>query len=142
MIRVVLDTNVVISSLLASGPPNAILDLAFNGEFEWYASKSILKEYETVLGYPRLKIDAEDRKRTMRAIRKKAQIVAPNIILAEAVDEEDNRFLECAQVSKANYLITGNLRHFPTIWKYTKVVAPRDFLQIWQFQKPVNRQRS
>jgi len=36
-----------------------------------------------------------------------------------AVEEEDNRFLECAQTSKAHYLVivTGNIRHFPSVWK-------------------------
>ena len=129
----------VISALLASGTPNAILDLAFNGEFDWYVSEAILDEYETVLAYPRLKIDPGDTRRTMTSIRKQARIVVPRVVLAEAVDEEDNRFLECAQVSKANYLVTGNLRHFPEVWKYTKIVPPKEFLRLWQFQKPLDR---
>ena len=138
MIRVVIDTNVIVSSLLTSGPPKAVLDLAINRKFAWYVSEAILAEHEAVFGYPRLKIDLADAKRTMAAIRKHARMISPGIVLAEAVDEEDNRFLECAQASKANYLVTGNLRHFPKIWKYTKIIPPKEFLQLWQIRKPLD----
>lgn len=139
MIRVVIDTNILVSSLLASGSPKAVLNLAYNQVFAWYVSDTVLKEYETVLAYPRLNIDQSDRRRTMTEIRKISQIVRPTIELKEASDETDNRFLECAQAAKANYLVTGNLRHFPTAWKYTKVVSPKDFLRLWQFQKPLDK---
>ena len=56
MIRVVLDTNVVVSSILASGPPSEILNLAFNDRFAWYVSEPILDEYRAVLAYPRLQL--------------------------------------------------------------------------------------
>ena len=139
MIRVVIDTNILVSSLLASGSPKAVLNLAYNQVFAWYVSDTVLKEYETVLAYPRLNIDQSDRRRTMTEIRKISQIVRPTIELEVASDETDNRFLECAQAAKANYLVTGNLRHFPTAWKYTKVVSPKDFLRLWQFQKPLDK---
>ena len=139
MIRVVIDTNILVSSLLASGSPKAVLNLAYNQVFAWCVSDAVLKEYETVLAYPRLNIDQSDRRRTMTEIRKISQIVRPTIELEEASDETDNRFLECAQAAKANYLVTGNLRHFPKVWKYTKVVSPKDFLRLWQFQKPPDK---
>ena len=139
MIRVVIDTNVLVSSVLASGTPKAVLNLAFNRKFAWYVSEAILTEYETVLAYPRLKLDSAEVKRMMAATRNEARMVSPGIVLTEAIDETDNRFLECAQVSKANYLVTGNLRHFPKVWKYTKIVPPKEFLRLWQFQKPLER---
>jgi len=37
-------------------------------------------------------------------------------------------FLECAQAARANYLVTGNLRHFPSFWAVTTVVTLRWFL--------------
>jgi len=69
MIRVVLDTNVVVSSLLSSGSPKAILNLALNQRFAWYVSEPILAEYKSVLSYPRLHFDSPDAKRTLAAIR-------------------------------------------------------------------------
>ena len=45
-----------------------------------------------------------------------------------ASDEDDNRFLECAFSAEANYLITGNLRHYPDICGITRIVNARRFL--------------
>lgn len=105
MIRVVLDTNVVVSSLLSTGFPKAIIDLALQRVFSWYVSQPILEEYEKVLAYPRLKIDRADAKRTMGAIHSIALTVRPQNGLAEASQDDDNRFLECAQANKAHYLV-------------------------------------
>jgi predicted nucleic acid-binding protein len=45
-------------------------------------------------------------------------------------DPEDNKFLECADAARADYLLTGNQRHFPRFWKKTKVITRREFISI------------
>jgi hypothetical protein len=47
-----------------------------------------------------------------------------------ANDPSNDKFLECADAARADYLITGNLRHFPRFWKSTKVVTAREFIGI------------
>jgi predicted nucleic acid-binding protein len=47
-------------------------------------------------------------------------------------DPDDRIFLECAEASKADYLVTGNTKHFPKQWKYTKRVTPAAFLTLWK----------
>jgi hypothetical protein len=37
---------------------------------------------------------------------------------------------ECADAVRADYLITGNRRHFPAFWKGTKVIASREFISL------------
>src|SRR5580700_5191474 len=60
MIRVVLDTNVVVSAMLLSGGlPEAVFDLAMNGEVQLYVSEPILAEYEDVLRRPRRAINLD-----------------------------------------------------------------------------------
>ena len=137
MIRVVLDTNVVVSSLLSTGSPKAILNLALNRKFGLYASEPVLEEYARVLSYARLHIEPRHARRAMAEIRKAAELVLPQVVVTEASHDEDNRFLECAQAGKAHYLVTGNVRHFPKAWKYTKILPPREFLNLWQLQKPL-----
>jgi len=39
-------------------------------------------------------------------------------------------FLECADQARADYLITGNTRHFPKFWKATKIVTAREFIEL------------
>jgi predicted nucleic acid-binding protein len=45
-------------------------------------------------------------------------------------DPDDNMFLECADAARADYLITGNQRHFPKFWKQTKVITTREFITV------------
>jgi predicted nucleic acid-binding protein len=61
-------------------------------------------------------------------------MVTPGDIVTESKDEPDNRFLECAEEADADYLVTGNKRHFPKSWKSTRIVNSREFIQVVQEQ--------
>jgi predicted nucleic acid-binding protein len=45
-------------------------------------------------------------------------------------DPDDHVFLECADKAGADYLITGNSRHFPKFWKKTKIITAREFVSL------------
>jgi predicted nucleic acid-binding protein len=47
-----------------------------------------------------------------------------------AKDPDDDKFIECADAARADYLVTGNARHFPKFWKKTKVITSREFMDI------------
>jgi putative PIN family toxin of toxin-antitoxin system len=132
MIRVVIDTNILVSALLTSGGlPEAVITLATSGEVQWFASESVLAEYEDVLKRPRLAIDSDKAADAMARIRAIVSIVSPTVRVAAARDPDDNHFLECAEAAQADYLVTGNIRHFPEVWKETRTVTPREFLDAW-----------
>lgn len=59
-----------------------------------------------------------------------AVLVTPTGTVTESPDEPDNRFLECAEAAKADYLVTGNARRFPQTHKGTVIVTGRRFLNI------------
>jgi predicted nucleic acid-binding protein len=48
----------------------------------------------------------------------------------DGVTDDDNIFLECADAARADYLITGNQRHFPRFWMKTKVITSREFISV------------
>ena len=54
----------------------------------------------------------------------------PGITHRISTHEPDNRFLECAEAAAADFLVTGNTRHFPKSWKTTKIVNARQFLDV------------
>jgi predicted nucleic acid-binding protein len=56
--------------------------------------------------------------------------VKPSRPLEITRDPDDNIFLECADAARADYLVTGNPRHFPKFWKNTKVITSRELLNI------------
>jgi putative PIN family toxin of toxin-antitoxin system len=132
MIRVVVDTNVLVSALLTSGGlPEAVVNLGISGEVRWFASESVLAEYERVLKRPRLAIDSGKVMDAISRIRAVVSVVSPIARVAAASDPGDNQFLECAEAAQATYLVTGNVRHFPEIWKQTRIVTPREFIEAW-----------
>jgi uncharacterized protein len=131
MNRVVLDTNIIVSALLVpKGRQAAVLLLALQGQIALYISSPVIAEYEEVLNRPRLKLQSRHIEEALAAIRKVAYFVTPTQTLSVSAHESDNRFLECAEAAEADYLVTGNARHFPQSHKATKIVTGRRFLDI------------
>lgn len=129
MIRAVLDTNVVVSGLLSpSGPLAPLIDLAALRRFRCYVSEEILTEYREVLGRPYLGIDEVAAIKAILRLKKASVLVKPAKRLVVCKDVEDNKFLECALQARADYLVTGNLRHFPRRFQDIRVIPPRQFL--------------
>jgi putative PIN family toxin of toxin-antitoxin system len=131
MNRVVLDTNVIVSALLARrGNEASILLLALRGDIAIYVSQPVMGEYKEVLRQPRLKLQPRQVEEALAAIGKVAHLVEPTKKLSISTHAADNRFLECAEAAEADYLVTGNARHFPQSHKTTKIVTGRRFLDI------------
>jgi putative PIN family toxin of toxin-antitoxin system len=95
-----------------------------------YISEAILEEYRAVLARPELRIRKGIQQQMLQLIRNHSYLVHPLRTLRVAPDPDDNKFLECADIARADYLVTGNQRHFPRFWKKTAVIASRDFVDI------------
>jgi predicted nucleic acid-binding protein len=63
-------------------------------------------------------------------MRNRCHLVTPSRRLSVASDPDDNKFLECADAGRVDYLITGNQRHFPRVWKKTAVITSREFIDL------------
>ena len=83
-----------------------------------------------MLARPELKIRKGLRRQLLQVIKNHSYTVAPTRRLEVAGDPDDNMFVECADAARADYLVTGNLRHFPRSWKKTKIITPREFIGI------------
>lgn len=130
-VKAVLDTNVVVSAhLQGQGREALILELALAGTFKLALSEALLEEYEGVLRRPRFGLDPGKIARSLRAIRDAALLVRPQKQLHVTRDPDDNKVLECAWEASAEYVVTGNTRHFPTEYQGTRIIPPRQFLEI------------
>jgi len=130
MIRVVLDTNVIVSAhLQEEGLEATVFLLALAGKITLCVSQPILAEYQGVLSRKKFSLDPHRVTRSLEKIRRASRKVRPKRTLTACPDPEDNRFLEGAEAAGADYLITGNKRHFPTEWGKTQVVNAREFLE-------------
>jgi putative PIN family toxin of toxin-antitoxin system len=126
--RVVLDTNILISALLKPhGLEAKAVRLALDGSVVAYVSAELWDEYRDVLSrkkFAPVRVAADELLAQLETRIIRAQ---PSSRVALSRDHDDNRVLECAQEARADYLVTGNLRHFPTEWHATKIVNARAF---------------
>jgi putative PIN family toxin of toxin-antitoxin system len=130
-LRLVIDTNILISAALKpDGLQRTVLVLAITRPARLYVSDAILAEYREVLARPEFKIRRGLRQQLLQLIKNHAQVVKPARAIQVANDPDDDKFLECADAARADYLVTGNQRHFPTYWKRTKVITSREFISI------------
>jgi len=128
-LRLVIDTNVVISAALKpEGLQRTSFLLAITKPARLYVSRPILDEYAEVLSRPELKIRKGLRRQLLQLILDRGNLVVPSRRLEVSSDPDDNRFLEYADAARADYLVTGNLKHFPRFWKKTKIITPREFI--------------
>jgi len=127
--RVVLDTNVVVSAYLKKdGIERLILNLALSWHLKLLLSADVFAEYKDVLLRPKLKLPQRLVLDSLALIRSNAHVVRPTRPVRAASDHDDDKFLECAEAAKADFLITGNLRHFPKEWKGTRVLNARQMI--------------
>lgn len=130
-LRLVLDTNILVSAALRpDGLQRTVLLLAMTKPARLYVTKAILAEYREVLARPEFKIRKGLQQQLLQLIKNHAQLIVPARALQVASDSDDNKFLECADAARADYLITGNQRHFPKFWKQTKIITSREFISI------------
>jgi uncharacterized protein len=130
-LRLVIDTNVLVSAAIKpTGLQRTVLLLAMTKPARLYVSRPIMEEYTDVLARPELKIRKGLRQQLVQLIKNHSYEVAPTRRLEVTGDPDDNIFLECADAARADYLVTGNQRHFPRFWKKTKIITAREFISL------------
>lgn len=121
MLRVVLDTNVLISAILFGGKPRQILEKAIRGEFRLCMSEPILEELKGVLRRSKFDYSPEMIQVILTELAGIADFVNPsktiNVVLE---DPEDNRILECAVEAEANYIVIGDF-HLLKLSRYRNI---------------------
>ena len=130
--RIVLDTNVLISALLFGGNPREILDRVIRGEVILCLSEPILTELGNVLqrskfGFPHTIVSQ---------IVTELSAISELVLLAKKIqeikaDEADNHVLECAVEANADHIVSGD-SHLLELKKYRsmQVVSPQQFLAL------------
>ena len=134
MPRVILDTNVIVSAFLKpESNPALILSLFLEGYLTVCLCEEIWTEYREVLKRRKFqKLDHESIDKFFSIIKEKALWAVPRAsVEILKSDPADNKFLACALEAKADYLITGNTRHF-LFKKFhgTRIIIPKDFIEL------------
>jgi putative PIN family toxin of toxin-antitoxin system len=128
--RVVIDTNVLVSALLSPrGACSTIISLTRAGRFTAYVSPAVYEEYLDVLFRPKFKQSYEQRREFLAGFYVAELFVFPTSVARVCTDPEDDIFVACAEAACADFLITGNARHFPEHYGITEIIRPIDFLR-------------
>ena len=131
MKRIILDTNVLVSGLIQKSYPNLILEYCIAGNAVICLSNDVLREYVEVLNRPKFSKFVEFKTNAdffIARLLDVADFFETHETLKIINDEADNRFLELAAASNADFIITGNSNDFiMSEFKNTKIVSPKEF---------------
>lgn len=132
MLELVVDTNVLVSSLIAPGKPRTIVLALTRGEATLVISPDLFDELLDVLKRPKFDhlIDKAESELLIRFIENRAHLVTPRQKLNICRDPKDNKVLACALEAKVDCIISGDLdlkilHPFQNI----EILSPSDFLK-------------
>ncbi len=134
-LKVILDTNVLVSSILFGGEFQKILDSLKANKFSLIFSKDTFQEFVKVLHYPKFKLTEEEIESIIAFyVLPYSKIIDDiTIKLNEDVcrDKHDIKFLELVLSAKADYLITGDkdILEIKNNFKF-KILTPKEFIKI------------
>ncbi|WP_027003056.1 putative toxin-antitoxin system toxin component, PIN family [Hugenholtzia roseola] len=132
MQKLILDTNIIVSALISSSiPSNILYELVLTKKVETCLSEEIFSEYVEVLNrdkfakFANFKTKAEV---VLSKLREISTFYRTDRKVEILTDTSDNKFLELAAVSFADFLTTGNTLDFTiTEFEYTKILTPREY---------------
>lgn len=130
MIHAVIDTNVLVSVLLAKSEDSSVIkliDAVLNGKIIPLFNNEIVAEYTEVLSRPKFNFDKEMRELLVERIVFLGEDADRTAYPESFPDEDDRVFYEVALGTDDAYLVTGNLKHYP---KTPIVVTPAQMLDI------------
>lgn len=132
--KIVLDTNVLVSGLLSPyNPPGQIVRLVSSGLVQLCYDVRVLSEYKSVLRRPKFGFRETSVLLLLDQIKAGGYLVNTQPVARSLPDPSDEAFLECCLAGKIHYLVTGNLKHFPRErCRGIKVLSPADFIKVYK----------
>lgn len=106
--KVVIDTNVVVSGIFFGGNPRRVLEAVIKGNTIACASPEIISEYEDIIEEMIQRRQGRLRKDILSPFVAELKIYEPKIRVSACRDPEDDKFLSCALDAKAFYIISGD----------------------------------
>jgi len=137
MVKVVVDTNVLVSATLFGGNPEKVMDLVREGKIKLIISEEILGEFKEVLK-KKFGFSPDYAELTASDIKEISSLVAPTQKVDIVEKEADNRILECGVEGKAGYIVSRDKRHLLPLKEYRgiKIISPAQFLRVISQEMP------
>ena len=129
--RIILDTNVLISGIFFSGPPSQILKEWQKKNFQIVLSEQILSKYQRIAYELSDKYPQVDIAPIIELVTIHGQLIdTKGIDISISEDPDDNKFIECAIAGKCVIIVSGD-RHLLKFagYKGINILRPRDFVE-------------
>jgi len=130
-VRIVLDTNVLVSGIFFNGPPFEILTVWRRGDVLLAVTPEIVREYEAVLARLQSQYPAVVAADLLALVVAHAEFfTAPALPAPACADPDDDKFLACAVAADARFVISGD-KHLLALTEYegVQIVRPRAFIE-------------
>ncbi len=131
MQKIILDTNVIISSLIQKNYPYLIVEYCIESNVKVCLSTALLEEYLEVLARPKFSKFPDFKSNAdflIARLSEISEVYEPKSKIDIIEDEPDNRILELAKISEADFIITGNTNDFTmNTFGKSKVVSPKEY---------------
>ena len=125
--KIVIDTNVIVSALINSnGMPGKILALVLGGRIKILYDNRIIFEYIDVLSRKNFGFNEEIINDMIDYFKNDGEFINSEYSNVMFIDETDKKFYEVFKSGEAEYLITGNIKHFP---KEDGIIIPKEFIE-------------
>jgi uncharacterized protein len=128
--RIVADTNVIVSALVFGGLPRQVLELADTQQCDLFYSQAIQEEVRRVLA-DKFGWDEARLRHELPVLWSMGELVVPQATVRALLDDpDDDRILECALAAKAGFIVSGD-RHLLRLhcYKSILIVSPREFMK-------------
>lgn len=132
MLKVVLDTNVIVSAIVFGGKPKLILNLIETEKIDGYISRFIITETCGILRQ-KFNLTEAETESAEEIIKKSFSLVEPDFSINIVKNfHPDNKILACAIAAKADYLISGDKKHILLLKKIKNIpiLSPEQFLKL------------
>jgi putative PIN family toxin of toxin-antitoxin system len=132
-VKIILDTNVVISGIFFTGPPYQILKAWREGKLQLVISEEILAEYRRVGETLALQFPSIDLLPILDMLRAKAEVISVKCLPEPVCDDpDDDKFLACALAGECKLIVSGD-KHLLKVsgFRSIKVLKPREFVNCY-----------
>lgn len=106
--KIVIDTNVIISAIFFKGKPFKLLEHLFSDDFSAFVSPPIIQEYIETYKEVHKKYSDKGNPEILKTIIEKSNLVSPDKEIKICRDPDDNKFISCAIKGKCVYIVSGD----------------------------------
>jgi putative PIN family toxin of toxin-antitoxin system len=130
--KIVIDSNVFISSFFWGGHPREVFERIINGFDELFITDEIIKEISGVMNSGKFNTNINEIEDYVKIIEKYSKkIISQNVLESVSRDKDDNKILQCGIDGNVDFIVTGDkdllvLKEYKAI----KIIKPKDYLEI------------